>query len=138
MRSLISIEAQSNPAPWLGAAVMAAAITWFATSATSNGMLFLCIGAIILYDLFALLSFREPAVFVLVFLVVLIVIPPFFFRQTGDTPLYISSFILPIGVAVLVVRWPDFHFHFDPVARGLFLFLLGTCISLPFACWFSG
>lgn len=138
MKTSASIEVQSNAATWLGLAALAAATGWLASTATSHGMFILCFCAAILYVLFALTSFGKPLVFVLVYLVVLITIPPFFFRQTGDTPLYVSSFLLPIALAVLLARWPDFHFHFDPIAKGLFLFLMGTGISLPFACWFSG
>jgi O-antigen ligase len=39
---------------------------------------------------------------------------------------------------VAVVRYPDIRFEWDPIARGLALFLLGTALSIPFAFLLSG
>src|SRR3989442_1335916 len=46
----------------------------------------LAAGALILlaYTIFAVMSLREPLIFVVVFLLVLEVLPPFYFSQTGE------------------------------------------------------
>src|SRR2546422_6195753 len=48
----------------------------------------LAAGALILlaYTIFAVMSLREPLIFVVVFLLVLEVLPPFYFSQTGERP----------------------------------------------------
>jgi hypothetical protein len=43
--------------------------------------------------------------------------------------------MLPIGLAVVVGRLPDFNLSLDPLSRGLGLFLPGTAFSLPFGWW---
>jgi hypothetical protein len=91
-----------------------------------------------LYVFFVAMSLRHPLVFVTVFLVSVIAFPPLYFSSLGDTPIYISSLLIPAGLAVLVTRLPDFHLPSDAVARGLLLFLAGTGLSLPFAWWLSG
>lgn len=87
---------------------------------------------------FALKSFREPLVFVGVFLLVLILVPPFFLDGLGETPLYVSTILAPVGLAVMFLRLPEFKLHFDPVAKALLVFLVGTGLSLPFGWWLSG
>ncbi len=87
---------------------------------------------------FALKSLREPLVFVSVFLLVLILLPPFFLDDLGSTPLYISTLLVPVGLAVSFTRLPEFELRFDSIAKGLMVFLLGTGLSLPFGWWLSG
>src|SRR5947199_2303107 len=100
----------------------------------------LAAGALILlaYTLFAVMSLREPLIFVVVFLLVLEVLPPFYFSQTGERPIYLSIFLLPIAFAIVLLRFPDIRFSWDPIAIGLALFLGGTVLSIPFAFWLSG
>src|SRR5499426_388573 len=94
--------------------------------------------ALVVYVLFAIAAIREPLIFVVVFLLVLELFPPLYFTSSGETPIYISFFLLPIAVAIVLTRFPDIHFSWDPVAKGLMLFLMGTAFSLPFAWWLSG
>lgn len=91
-----------------------------------------------LYAFFTVVSLRRPLIFVALFLVILIALPPLYFSRLGEIPLYLSSFLLPIGFAVLLVRLPDFSAPSDSVATGLMLFLIGLGLSLPFAWWLSG
>jgi len=86
--------------------------------------------ASVLYVLFAWASVREPSSRHYV-MVILVVLPPFYFSRFGDTPIYISVVLLPICLAVVVVRLPDFRLALDPIARGIGLFLAGTGLSLP-------
>ena len=90
------------------------------------------------YILFAALCIRQPLIFVVVFLFVLEVFPPFYFSQAGERPIYVSFFLIPIAFAILVTRFPDIRFSWDPVAIGLAFFLGGTALSLPFAWLLSG
>jgi hypothetical protein len=94
--------------------------------------------ALVVYVRFAIAAMREPLIFVVVFLLVLELFPPLYFTSSGETPIYISFFLLPIAVAIVLTRFPDIHFSWDPVAKGLMLFLVGTAFSLPFAWWLSG
>ncbi len=123
---------------WLALLPLAFGIAWAACAIASRPMLLLAGAAGGLYVCFAAASLRRPLVFVAVFLVVLIVFPPFYFSSLGETPVYISSLLLPIGLALFVARLPDLRLRLDPVAKGLTLFLAGTGVSLPFAGWLSG
>ena len=91
-----------------------------------------------LYASFVAAALRRPLIFVAVFLVFLITLPPFYFSSLGETPLYLSSLLIPTGLAVLVLRLPDFSVPSDKVATGLTTFLVGIGLSLPFAWWLSG
>ncbi|TAM84432.1 MAG: O-antigen ligase domain-containing protein [Acidobacteria bacterium] len=84
------------------------------------------------------ISVKEPLIFVVTFLVVLEVFPPFFFTQTGGTPVFLSFFLLPIGGAIIVSRLRDLRFGGDSIASGLEIFLVATALSIPFAWWSSG
>ncbi len=123
---------------WLALCLLALGVSWAASTIASQPLFLLAGTGCCLYVLFATASLREPFIFVVVFLVVLIILPPFFFTRLGETPVYVSSLLVPIGLAIVVARLPDFNFRLDPVAKGLGLFLVGTGISLPFAFWFSG
>ena len=135
-----SLEIEHRPTPWMWVALAPAAILagWLASVMAVAPMLMAVAACAFLLALFAAGSIRRPLLFVVVFLVVLIVLPPFFFSRFGETPIYVSTFLAPIGVAILVARLPDLRFRLDPVARGLGLFLFATGLSLPFAYWFSG
>lgn len=138
MRSATHLSDSRNLPFGLGLAAMAIVTGWLSATVSSHGIYLALLCAVVMYTIFAVLSIREPMIFIIVFLTVLIVLPPLFFRQTGDTPVYVSSFLLPIAFAIAITRWADFHFHPDGITKGLFLFLFGTAASLPFAWWFSG
>ncbi len=125
---------------WRGAMVcstlLAAALT--AAALAVHRAVLLVILVSLLYILFALVSIREPLALATTFMVILVVLPPIFVSRFGDTPVYLSVLLLPICLAVVVVRLPDFHLALDPIAGGLGLFLVGTGLSLPFAFWLSG
>jgi O-antigen ligase len=97
----------------------------------------LLLGAIA-YLLFAAVAVKEPLTFAVTFLLVLEIFPPFFFEQTGHTPVFPSFFLLPIGAAIVVCRLRDLRFSGDSVANSLAIFLMGIAFSLPFAWWLSG
>src|SRR5438477_11995440 len=98
----------------------------------------MCLAALGAYGLLALASLRRPLAFVTVFLAALIVLPPIYWQPLGETSIYVPTLLLPIGVAVLLLRLPDFQVPSDAIARGLIVFLLATALSLPFAWWLSG
>jgi len=99
---------------------------------------FAVLGAVAAYLLFALLSIREPLILVGGLLLALEVFPPLYTSATGETPIYASFFFIPIVFAVVLVRFPDIRFDWDPIAKGLVAFLAGTALSIPFAFWLSG
>lgn len=90
------------------------------------------------YLMFAAVAVKEPLIFAVTFLVVLEIFPPFFFSQTGPTPVYLSFFLLPVGGAIVVCRLRDLRFGGDSFANGLAIFLVAIAFSLPFAWWLSG
>lgn len=81
---------------------------------------------------------REPMILVAAFLLAVILLPPFYLAGFGEAPIYVSTFLIPIGFVVVLVRLPDFRLRLDPIALGLLLFLLGTGLSLPFGWGLSG
>ena len=91
----------------------------------------------VLYVVLAYVSIRRPLVFVTIFLLVLELLPPFFFSAFGEAPVYLSTILIPIGLAILILRFPEFSTRLDPVAKGLMLFVAALGISLPFAAWLS-
>ena len=123
---------------WIALLPLAFGIAWAATLLAVRPIFLLFVAACCLYVFFAAVSLSRPLIFVTVFLVFLIVLPPLYFSSLGDTPIYLSSLLVPVGFAVLVARLPDFHLRLDAVAKGLALFLAGTGLSLPFAWWLSG
>src|SRR5689334_22210366 len=58
----------------------------------------LLLAGTVAYLLFAAVSVKEPLIFAVTFLVVLEIFPPFFFPQTGSTPVFLDFLLLPIGV----------------------------------------
>jgi O-antigen ligase len=98
----------------------------------------LLLAGIIAYLWFGATSVKEPLIFVVTFLAVLEIFPPFFFAQTGETPVFLSFFLLPIGGAIVVSRLRDLRFGGDSIASGLGIFLVTIGFSLPFAWWLSG
>ena len=107
-------------------------------AARSSPVIVLALVAAVCGLFFALASIRQPLFFVLIFLIVLEVLPPVFLHRFGETPIYISFFLLPVGLAVILLRLPDFTLTFDSVGKGIVLFLAATAFSLPFAWWLSG
>ena len=96
------------------------------------------VAGVFAYLLLGTASTREPLLFAVVFLLVLEIFPPFYFSQLGETPIFVSFFLLPIALKVIVTRLPAMRFHWDPVACALAIFLFGTALSIPFAFWLSG
>jgi len=123
---------------WWALAPGAVFAAWVASILAASPRLAAAAAFALLLSVFAAASIRQPLVFVVTFLVILIVLPPFFRSWSGETPIYVSNFLVPIGLAIVLARLPDFHFRLDPVAKALGLFLLGTATSLPFAYWNSG
>jgi O-Antigen ligase len=105
---------------------------------TSKPILLVAAGACLAFVFFALKSLREPLVLVTAFLLAVILLPPFYMDALGETPFYPSTLLVPIGIAVILVRLPDFKLRFCPIAFGLLVFLIGTGLSLPFGWWLSG
>jgi hypothetical protein len=100
--------------------------------------LLLILGVAIAYGIFTLASIREPFLLIAGLLLSLEVFPPLYFSTFGDTPIFLSFFLLPIVLVVVAIRHPDIHFEWDPIAKGLVAFLIGTALSIPFAFWLSG
>lgn len=90
------------------------------------------------YFLFAIVSICEPLILATGLLLVLEVFPPFYFPQLNETPIYASFLFLPIVLAVVIMRFPDIRWEWDPLSRGLVMFLAGIAASIPFAFWLSG
>jgi hypothetical protein len=90
------------------------------------------------YLLLTLISIREPLILAGTLLLALEVLPPFYLTSTGETPIYASFFAFPIFLAVVLLRFPDIYWEWDPISRGLLAFLIGTATSIPFAFWLSG
>ncbi len=127
---------------WSGAGIL----LWVAALAVSTGAVALdwhlaipfILAALSLVFLFVLKVVREPMMLVAAMLLAVVLIPPFYTGALGETPIYVSTLLIPIGVVVVLVRLPDFKFRLDPIALGLLVFLLGTGLSLPFGWWLSG
>ena len=98
----------------------------------------LLVVGIIAYLFFGAASVKEPLIFVVTFLIVLEILPPFFFAQTGQTPVYLSFFFLPIGAAIVLFRLRDLRYGGDSLAGSMVVFLVSIAFSLPFAWWLSG
>ena len=90
------------------------------------------------YLALGVLAISRPLILVLMLLLSLEVLPPVYIGAFGETPLYPSFFLLPIALAVFILRLPDIRLAWDPVACGLAAFLIGTALSIPFAFWLSG
>lgn len=118
--------------------ILALVIGTSAGSLAVAPVVLLALGVLMVLIVFALKSLREPLVFVLPFLLALILLPPFFWSPLGETPIFASMFLVPVGLAVALLRLPDLRLRPDPVAKGLAVFLLGTGLSLPFGWWLSG
>ncbi len=123
---------------WIALGLLALVVASAASGLSARPILLVALGGWSLIIFLAWASLRQPLTFVAVFLVALIVLPPFYISRLGETPIYPSSLLLPIGLGLVLARFPDFNFRFDRVAKGLGLFLAGTGLSLPFACWLSG
>jgi O-antigen ligase len=119
---------------WIAALTLGAGIALVAARPAD----LLVAAAALSFVLFAFKAIREPMLLVAIFLLALILLPPFYFSDLGETPLYVSTLLVPVAFAAVLIRFPDFKFKFDPVARGLLVFLLGTGLSLPFGWWLSG
>ncbi len=129
---------QDNRKTWTWIVIASSFVAVTATAAVLPPVRLLLICTGMFYAGLALASVARPMFFVTVFLITLILLPPFFFGRFGETPLYVPSALIPIALAVLVARVPDFRPHFDPIAKGLAYFLGATAISLPFGWWLSG
>jgi len=138
MRNGLHLDGSYAPWKWAALGGLALVVGTTAVLFTSRPVLALTAASGAALVAFVVLSIRRPLLYVTVFLVVLILFPPIFHPGFGETPIYVSTFLLPVGLAVLVGRFPDFGFHLDPVAKGLLAFLLATGLSLPFGFWLSG
>lgn len=137
MKRFLAAEQFRSPWIWMALAPAAIIAGWLASVLAASPTLMAAAAGAFLLAVFAAVSIHRPLVFVVVFLVILIVLPPFFFSRFGETPIYVSTFLAPIGLAIVLARLPDFRFQLDPIAKGLGLFLAATALSLPFAFWFS-
>src|SRR5215468_6951035 len=122
----------------LGAAILCTAIGTLVGISRHPVYVGLAILGMLAYTVFAAVSVRQPLIFVMVFLFALEIFPPFYFPQSGETPIFISFFLLPIVAVIFIARFADMQFSWDPVGIGLALFVGGTAFSLPFAWWLSG
>ena len=123
--------------PWILAPLFVALGGFLALSGRPIGFL-LAVAAVAAYVFFALASIEKPLVLATGLLLVLEVLPPFYFNTLGETPIYASFFALPIVMAVIVMRLPDIRWEWDPLSKGLVAFLAATAASIPFAFWLSG
>ena len=131
----ISAHPGGSPTHYLVAAVVVGCSLALLGSAPRWSLLLV---GIIVYLLFCAISVKEPLIFVVTFLVILEIFPPFFFAQTGQTPVFLSFFLLPIGAAIVVLRLRDLRPGSDSISSGLSIFLVTIAFSLPFAWWLSG
>ena len=122
---------------WSGLIPITVFVGWIACTLAGDLTFWIAAGGLVLYGLLLWGSLRRPMLFASTFLAVLTLLPPFFFRSTGDNPIYVSTLLMPIGVAVVVTRWRDLS-RLDTVGRGILVFLIGVGMSLPFAFILSG
>lgn len=118
------------------AAVAACIAVWSALGA--HPMVLLLAGASLGLAFFTFQSSRQPLILVGAFLLAAILLPPFYADAFGGTPIYVPALLTPVGLLIILLRFPDFKLRRDPVAWGLLVFLLGTGLSLPFGWWLSG
>lgn len=138
MRHLLSRQYGAWEWHWIALLPMAVVIGWAASIVAVKPVLLALLAGLFLYLILLAVSIRRPLVFVTVFIVVLMILPPFYFSSMGDTPIYTSTLLLPIALAILVLRFAGQRLWSDSVATGLAFFLVGTGLSLPFAFWLSG
>lgn len=124
--------------PWIVAPLLACAAGGLLALSGSPATIVVGVSAVALYAWFAIVSIREPLILAIAVLVALEVLPPFYFEGLGETPIYVSFFLLPLVLAVVVIRFPDFRWQWDPIGRGLAAFLTATALSIPFSFWLSG
>ena len=137
----MSQRLQSFSEPWawrLALAGVAFVLGSLVALSNSSPVVVIAIGGAIGFAWFSLRSIREPLLFVTVFLLTLELIPPIYLSRLGDTPLYVSFSLLPVAFLIIASRLPDMHFTWDPIAKGLAIFLAGLAYSMPFAWWLSG
>jgi len=127
-----------RPWPWvIGALLMCAAGAMLTLSGHPIAFVVAGAGATACL-LFVLVSIAEPLILATGLLLVLEVLPPFYFPQLNETPIYVSFLLLPIVLVVVLMRFPDIRWEWDPLGRGLVVFLAGIAASIPFAFWLSG
>jgi O-antigen ligase len=86
-----------------------------------------------------ILCVRSPRSWLYLCAATTLAVPPLYPAFLGsDIPVYSSSLILLIGWWVLLVRFEEFEFNWDPIASAAFYFLLALALSLPFGFWLSG
>ncbi|HEV2378231.1 MAG TPA: O-antigen ligase family protein [Terriglobia bacterium] len=123
---------------WGAVILLAVLIGLNASAVAGNPVFWIGLAGLVLYGLLLWESIRNPMVFVFTFLAVLILLPPFFFRRTGENPVFVSTLLAPVGLAVIVVRWQSWSRRLDSIGKGLLTFLVGIGLSLPFAFVLSG
>lgn len=122
---------------WTGLVPLAVLIGWIASLLAFSPVFWVVLVGLFLYGALLWGSLREPMLFVFTFLAVVMVLPPFYFRSTGENPVYVSTVLAPIGLALVAVRWRGVS-RLDAVGRGILAFLVGIGLSLPYAFSFSG
>src|ERR1051326_9123791 len=122
---------------WAAAILLAVLIGLNASLVAGNLAFWIALAGLIFYGIFLRASIRRPMLFVFTFLAVLMVLPPFFFRATGENPVFVSTLLAPAGLALVLVRWQN-RSSLDAVGKGIVAFLLGLGLSLPFAFILSG
>lgn len=138
MNSPVSLRLWAWDWRWGAVIPLAVFIGWIACALAGNPAFWIAFVGLILYGALLRQSIRKPMLFVFIFLAVLMLLPSFYFRSTGDNPVYVSTLLAPIGLALVAVRWQSSSRHLDSVGRGLLAFLLGVGLSLPFAFALSG
>ncbi|MBI1941507.1 MAG: hypothetical protein HYS33_08385, partial [Acidobacteria bacterium] len=123
---------------WLALCPLALGLGCAAVLLAARPLALLVLAGCSAYAVLAAISIRRPNIFITLFLAVVIALPPFYFSAFGETPVYVSTLLLPMGIGILLVRLPDLRLRLDPIEKGLLLFLIGTGLSLPFAWWLSG
>lgn len=123
---------------WGAVILLAVLIGLNAPAVAGNPGFWIGLAGLVLYGLLLRESIRNPMVFVFTFLAVLILLPPFFFRRTGENPVFVSTLLAPVGLALLVARWQSWSRRLDSIGKGLLTFLVGIGLSLPFAFVLSG
>jgi O-antigen ligase len=113
-------------------------LAWMARLVAADPRWLVIAAAPLLYLGLLIASLRRPLVFVAIFLAALMLLPPLYLRSLGDSPFYVSTLLVPIGLLILLSRPLELGSRLNSVGAGLAFLLLGTGLSLPFSFWLSG
>lgn len=123
---------------WVALLPAALLLAWIGRMFAASPMLWAYAAAPLLYLALLTASIRRPLVFVGSFLAVLMLLPPVYPHALGDSPFYLSTLLLPIGLLVFFSGRIARPWKLDSPGAGLAWLLVGTGLSLPFAFWLSG